>query len=207
MSVGLLFIGRSYRNFVEESLKLGINRRVPLNSLVGFEWGDTVYCATYLPNPGGVPETELLCTFSIERLSLPDDILYYAVKEEIRRKKLINYEYEPKLTVIRDCGDYTLSELLEINISLPELIHIIKKIADDMMILPRVMVGGTVSAVFNDFRVSGFNFNRTLRKVEMEPVPEDYNKELALLERYRQKGEQPIKQTPICTPLIDFSRR
>lgn len=180
MTTGLLFIGKDYEDFQREALEIGVNRRVPIHSLRGFEWDDKIFCAKY---DGESKKTNVMGYFQINWIGIINPQIYEVLKYEVQGKLFKMGENE----ISRFCGTYNLSEIIEhLNLSLQELLDLIIKIGNRLMIKPKISVGGS------SFRIREFEldipFCRTLRKLQPE---KEYKKGIQIEGNHIDYGVQP----------------
>lgn len=207
---GLIYIAGTYKNFVQESKAIGVNRRVPLNSLSSYSWGDPILCGVYQSSqtkPERVGDTKLLGYFPILRLSLIDSRLYKAVLDHLELLGLIDWgEYKDEF-VNRHCGDYTVVEISYVKIPLPDLVKLIRMTGRDLGITPRVMIGGELFYEYEDAPIlTNTKFNRGLCKVEWNEIfsPRIQIGGFALISNYRQYGKDVEENKGNVRDLLEF---
>lgn len=206
----LIFIGRDYENFSKESKDIGVNRRVPLNSIAKLEWGTTVFCAKFQPGekPRGPGKGQVIGEFPLVRLSIMNPEIYDAVEENLRARGAINILEEPEVDIDRFCGHYTLMTIAEVRISLPKLVKLIRDIGKRLMITPKIMIGSSVYTE-RDFIIPSIKFTRGVTKLLdendiLDLKDNEQRYEFVKINNYQQWGRDIDEPTQTYKKLTEY---
>lgn len=207
----LIFIGRDYENFSKESKDIGVNRRVPLNSIAKLEWGTTILCAKFEPGekPRGPGKGQVIGEFKLTRLSIINPEIYDAVTENLRARGLYQEIESPEIQIKRFCGEYILVSISEVGISLPRLVTLIRETGKRLGISPKIMIGSD-KYTERDFVIPNIKFTRAVTKLldetegtALEDIQND-SAQFVKLSNYQQKGSAPEKVTSSYKKLTEF---
>lgn len=174
------FIGQSYYTipqFIEESRKHGITRRIALLPLMAMNWNDRVLC---VQQEDKVQAHSAFIEFPITKLVGLTPEAIEAVSGLVKIKKVADAPEEPE--VERGCGSYTEGAIYCIeDMSLSDIAKLLKKLKDDKVDIGKLMVGCSpedVTYIPEPYpRIKGLKHIRGFRAMNLEKFWTEVNEE------------------------------
>ncbi len=162
----LHFVGGKYytiKEFEDETRLFNVSRRISVQLLKQFNYGDRVYLFTLDGNSsvcfGYFDVESILAALSAE------------MKADLAAAGKITETTAGGSMVTRGCGSYTMGCSYSVNCSIPELAAMIEKHGSDV-----VMIGGPYTSLCNRIR-SSIPFQRGFRRFNWEDFYGEYEKQ------------------------------
>lgn len=167
----LLFIGRNYKGFKREAVKLGVNRNIAFNQLSGLKWGEEIVCAKYKAYPEEwidcsdfkTGRANKILSFRFSGMSFQDPRISRAVIEKLDSEGKIVESKEVNQSVSRDCGSYAIASTHTVKAEIEEIQQLAKETAEELGIKKiKVMIGGSVNRLYKNDSIEAVQFSRGL---------------------------------------------
>jgi len=142
----LHYVGGHYdspEKFIREAQRLGITRRCPPQVALGMDYGDRVILLRY----GGKGKVFAFAEFTIDRLTLDGD-LAQKVGEKFKAEGKATYS-EGGGCVERECGSFFILGTWQVEAAMAEVVRAAMEIAEGEGKPVSVMIGGTLSRVYD----------------------------------------------------------
>jgi hypothetical protein len=170
----LLYVGKSYPNFVKEATRLGVTRNIPLKDLKKVAWGEEVLCAQFEWNGEHHEGTEkrpwkregdahLLCSFAVRNVLIKDPAISKALNQKIWEGDYIREVIEGgDVEVERACGSYTMGVGCVVTCDIETIYLLLREVEVELGKKAHVMIGGPVWEVFEAIKMKDAKFSRGL---------------------------------------------
>jgi len=171
--IRLHYIGKRFYtmgSFIKEAKRYGVSRALPTSVIKKLKWNDKIYVAFYEKDKRG-PYALVFGLFYVQGLNVGNKLVKDAIGNDKRLRvvKSVDFSGSGGKTVVRGCGEYSISSVTYVDNELSELVEIIEDNAKKLNVLAKLMVTGPFVQI-PPIKLRGAKFTRS---VVYAHVPEE----------------------------------